>query len=306
MPSDPSVRALTGPKVTDDPVRALAKFAAGQWGVVSRAELIALGLSAKQVKVLVRRGHLHLLHRGVYAVGHRNVTTEGRFLAAVKACGIDAVLSHYAAACFRGWLRYDGRPVDVTAPTRRRRPGIKTHESDLVERELLRQIPVTPRLRTIIDLARVEEERLVKRALRQARFTPHELELLPRAGVLGRIVNLSAAPTASGNEDVVLDLVLKAGFTHPLVNAPYQLPGQVYFPDLWWPDVRLIVEVDSHEYHDAPLDQRDDLERQSWLEAKGERVLRTTKPQVERDPSRFLARLRAAGAPYTRSAQTQL
>lgn len=167
-------------------------------------------------------------------------------------------------------------------------------------------IPTTPRVRTIIDLARVEDERTVKRALRQARFTEAELALLPRTGPLGRIVGLSAAPTASGNEDFVLDLVLEAGFVHPLVNAPYRLPGQTYYPDLWWPEQRLIVEVDSREHHEAPLDQRDDLERQAWLEAKGERVLRTTKPQVERNPARFLARLDAAGAPYTSSAQTQL
>lgn len=246
------------------------------------------------------------LHRGVYAVGHRNVTTEGRFLAAVKACGPDAVLSHYAAACLYGWLRYDGRPIDVTAPTKRNRPMINTHRSDLVERELHRRIPVTPRIRTITDLARVEDEPTVKRALRQAKLTAEALAQLPAAGLLGRIVGLSAAPTASGNEDFVLDLVLEAGFEHPLVNAPYPLPGRVYVPDLWWPDVRLIVEVDSREWHEAPLDQRDDLERQAWLEANGERVLRTTKPQVRRDPGRFFARLRAAGAPYTRSAQTQL
>lgn len=293
-------------QLTDDPRQVLARFAAGQWGVVSRDELAACGLSVAQVRTLVAHGHLHPLHRGVYAVGHRNVATEGRFLAAVKACGPEAVLSHYAAACLRGWLRYDGRPVDVTAPGRRRRPGVKNHESDLVERELYRQVPVTPRVRTITDLARVEDERTVKRALRQAKFTADELAQLPTAGVLGRIVGLSAAPTASGNEDFVLDLVLEAGFEHPLVNAPYQLPGQVYFPDLWWPHARLIVEVDSREHHEAPLDQRDDLERQAWLEANGERVLRTTKPQVRRDPGRFFARLRAAGAPYTRSAQTQL
>jgi hypothetical protein len=46
MPRDPSVKALRGLQVTDDPVRALAEFAAGQWGVVSQAELLALGLSA--------------------------------------------------------------------------------------------------------------------------------------------------------------------------------------------------------------------------------------------------------------------
>ena len=186
---------------------------------------------------------------------------------------------------------------------RRRR---RTHRSDLVERDVVRQIPVTPPLRTIVDLARVEDERTVKRALRQARFTEAELNQLPTTGLVGCIIDLSAAPTASGNEDFVLDLVLEAGFVHPLVNAPYPLPGQLYVPDLWWPEARLIVEVDSREWHEAPLDQRDDLERQAWLEAQGERVLRTTKPQVRRSPQRFLARLRAAGAPYTRSAQTQL
>ena len=210
---------------------------------------------------MVARGHLHLLHRGVYAVGHRNVTTEGRFLAAVKACGPDAVLSHYCAACHRGWLRYNGRPIDVTAPTKRTRPMIKTHRSDLIERELVRQIPVTPRLRTIIDLAKQEDEPIVKRALRQAKFTEAELELLPRTGVLGRIIDLSAAPTASGNEDVVLDLVLKAGFEHPLVNVPY--PGTTYIPDLWWQPQRLIVEVDSRAWHSDLLAQYDDRERQA-------------------------------------------
>mgnify|MGYP001183588313 CR=1 FL=1 len=295
MPSDWSVDIAIRYESTTDPVRVLARFAAGQYGVVTRAELLACGLSVQQVQRMVARGHLHLLHRGVYAVGHRNVTTEGRFLAAVKACGPFSVLSHYCAACHRGWLRYDGRPVDVTAPTKRTRPMIRTHRSESIERTVLRQIPITPPLRTIKDLARTEDERTVKRALRQARFTEAELNLLPRAGLLGRILALSAAPTASGNEDEVLDLVLKAGFAHPLVNVPY--PGTAYIPDLWWPDQRLIVEVDSRAFHSDVLAQVDDRDRQADLEARGERVLRTTKAQVRRDPARFLARLQAAGAP---------
>ena len=299
MASKWSVSGVQRGQLTSDADRAVAKLAAGAWGVVSIAELRECGLSDDAIRVRVQRGNLHLLHRGVYAVGHRNVTTEGRFLAAVKACGVAAVLSHFAAACLRGWLKYDGRPIDVTAPTKRKRPMLKTHRSDVIEREMLKQIPVTPRLRTITDLARHEDERTVKRALRQARFSDVELRQLPRTGVLGRIINLSAAPTRSDNENFVLDLVLDAGFEHPLVNAPYFLPGQTYYPDLWWPDVRLIVEVDSREWHDDPLAQRDDLDRQAWLEAVGERVLRTTKAQARRDPSRLLARLRAAGAPLS-------
>ena len=266
--------------------------------MLSVAELRACGLSADAILTRVRRGNLHPLHRGVYAVGHRNVTTEGRFLAAVKACGEHAVLSHYCAACHHGWLGYRGRPVDVTAPTKRTRPTIKTHRSEVIERIVVRQIPVTPRIRTIIDLARVEPEDVVKRALRQARFTEAELELLPRCGLLGRIVDLSTAPTASGNEDVVLDLVLKARLRAPARQCP--VPRLSLLPR------SVVARATAHrggrrlKWHSDPIAQRDDLDRQAWLEARGERVLRTAKPQVRRNPARFVARLIAAGAPMSR------
>ena len=297
MPNDWSLGALTGPEPTTDPFRAVAKFAAGQWGVVSHTELLACGVSEKTIKVLVRKGHLHPLHRGVYAVGHRNVTTEGRFLAAVKACGPEAVLSHYAAACLHCLLKYDGRFIDVTAPTKRKRPTIRTHRSDVIERVVVKQIPVTPRLRTVIDLARTEDERTVTRALRAAKFTEAELGMLPRGGKLGKILNLSAAPTASHAEDVVLDLVLKSGLEHPEVNAPDRVAGRLTIPDLRWPEQRLIVEVDSREWHSDPLAQRDDADRQAALEAQGWRVLRVTTAQARRHPQLTIARLRAAGAP---------
>src|SRR3954469_19712604 len=127
MPNDWSLDHLTGGKPTTDPDVLVARLAAGQWGVVSLMELLACGLSRREIEVRVRKGFLHLLHRGVYAVGHHNITTEGRFLAAVKACGPDAVLSHYAAACLHCLLKYDGRWIDVTAPTKRKRPTIRTH-----------------------------------------------------------------------------------------------------------------------------------------------------------------------------------
>jgi hypothetical protein len=47
-------------------------------------------------EVAARR--LHVIQRGVYAVGHRALTREGRWMAAVLACGPRAVLSHHSAA----------------------------------------------------------------------------------------------------------------------------------------------------------------------------------------------------------------
>ena len=59
---------------------------------------------ATPCQIRVRNGRLHPLHRGVYAVGHPNLPLEGRFLAAVKACGPGAVLSHYSAAALWGFV----------------------------------------------------------------------------------------------------------------------------------------------------------------------------------------------------------
>lgn len=269
----------------------VAELAAGQWGVVSLEQLLACGLSYRQVQVRARRGHLHLLYRGVYAVGHPNLTMEGRFLAAVTACGPQAVLSHYSAACLHCLLYWDGRPFDVSAPTKRTHPRINAHRPKTIERVVVKGIPVTPKLRTVIDLSRTADEKTVKRALRQAKFSARELEQLPQG-----ILDLGSAPTRSPLEDRVHDLVIEAGLQAPLVNAPYRLPTRTVYPDLWWPAIGLIVEADSREWHDDPLARHEDAERQAELEAAGERVLRVTNPQMRR-PRQVLARLRAAGVP---------
>jgi hypothetical protein len=277
--------------VTTDPDRAVARLAAGQWSVLSVDELLACGLSHKCIEVRVRRGQLHPRHRDVYAVGHPNIPLEGRFLAAVKACGHDALLSRYAAACLRGYLVFDGRPIDVTAPTKRSHPGINTHRGTR-ERTIVKGIPVTNPVDTLIDLARQVDLPLLTRAVRNAKLSEQELAALPRQGKFKQI--LSTAPTVSRLEDIVLDLILSGGLEHPEVNQPYILPGRVVYPDFRWPAQRLIVEADSREWHSDPLAQRADAERQALLEAAGERVIRVTYEQATKQPQRTLARLRAA------------
>jgi hypothetical protein len=277
--------------VTTPPDVRAARLAAGQWSILAIAELLLCGLTHRQVAFRVRNGILHPFYRGVYAWGQPNVPTEGRWLAAVKACGPRAVLSHFAAACIHGLLRWDGRPFDVTAPAKHRHPGIKAHRSTTIERIVVKQIPVTPKLRTIVDLAKTADEKTVKRALRAAKFSTPELEQLPR-----HILDLGAVPTKSPLEDEAHDIVVDAGLQAPEVNPPYRLSTRTVYPDLRWPALRLIVEVDSLEWHDDPLARLDDAQRQAELEARGERVLRVTSAQLKQ-PRLFLARLRAAGVP---------
>ena len=116
----------------DRPDRAIARRAALQWGVVSRADLRAAGLSEHGIARRVRDGWLYRLHRAAYAVGHPNPPLEGRFLAAVLACGARAVLSHFAAAALWGFVEWDGRLIEVSVEGGRApsHPGIRTHRTD--------------------------------------------------------------------------------------------------------------------------------------------------------------------------------
>lgn len=290
---------------------AVARLAAEQWGVLSTRDLAACGLTPQGIARRVRNGRLHPVHRGVYAVGHPNLSLEARFLAAVKACGETAVLSHVSAAALWGIIvRGDDRSPEVTARSCRRHPGLRTHRSALTPDEVTRHraIPVTTPARTLLDLAATLPERALRRAVRQAQSLhlaniPQLTRALQRAGprrgtvALARIIATGPAPTRSALEDIVLELLLSAGLEHPDVNVPLVLDGRRVVPDFRWPAQRLILEADGRAWHDHQTAREDDAERQALLERHGERVLRVTWRQVVSHPHETLARVHAAGAP---------
>src|SRR3954447_23238087 len=106
-----------GTKGANPPADVLAaRVAAKQHGVTSVAQLLAAGLSRRAVQVRIQAGRLHRIHRGVYAVGHTSLTHQGRWMAAVLACGEGAVLSHRSAAMLWGLLNPKKAAVDVTVP----------------------------------------------------------------------------------------------------------------------------------------------------------------------------------------------
>jgi hypothetical protein len=281
--------------------------------VLSLDELRDCGLSRDAVAVRVARGWLHPLHRGVYAVGHANPPLEGHFLAAVKACGSGAVLSHFAAAAVLGLVEWDGRDPEVTVvgTATRVHSGIRVHRTaglDRLDVARHRRLAVTSPARTLVDLAGILGYRPLRRAVRQAQALRHVdvgklaetlARLGPRRGVrkLRRILATGPAPTRSVLEDVVLDLMLGGGLEHPDVNTPLVLRGRRVIPDFRWPRQRLVVEADSAAWHDDKVSREDDADRQALLEAHGERVIRVTWAQAIGQPGQTLARIRAGGAP---------
>lgn len=260
------------------------------------------------------KGQVHRVHIGVYAVGHPGETLHAKFMAAVLAGGEGAVLSHWAAGVLWGILRWDDRPADVTvrgSGDRRGLPGIRFHRSrslgprDVTTRDGIRVVSVA---RVLLEIAPQLSDRRLRRVVRQGLaeelVTLQEIQDAIARGNghrgtkrLAAVVGGAPAPTRSGHEDDVLDLLLAAGLEHPDVNRPLVVGGTTYRPDMRWAAQRLILEVDS-SWHDDPVAQACDAERQADLEASGERVPRTRRDQALGDPRRLVARLVAAGAPY--------
>ena len=79
----------------------MAQLAASQHAVVSRRQLLEIGLSKDEIWHRVKVGRLHRIHAGVYAVGHMLLPRYGLFMAAVLACE-GGVLSHGSAAALLG------------------------------------------------------------------------------------------------------------------------------------------------------------------------------------------------------------
>jgi len=101
--------------------RIIGRIAGRQHGIVTWEEMRAANISPKQIKRRIKIGLLIRVYRCVYSVGHDVLTTEARYMAAVKACGDGAVLCGRAAAYLLGILKASAtRPASSTPPRRGR------------------------------------------------------------------------------------------------------------------------------------------------------------------------------------------
>jgi hypothetical protein len=204
------------------------------------------------------------VHRGVYAFGRRDLTREGRWLAAVLACGDGAVLSHRSAAALWGIGVREGKAVAVTAPrSRHGSPGIELHRTRVLPADDVtnrRGVPTTTLPRTLADLADVLTEPELARAIHQAEVT-HSLaarslhEVARRAqgrrgvGRLRRAIGDNRDCTRSELERRFLRLCDRHGLPRPETNV--EVAGLEV--DFLWREERLVVELDGWRFHRTRL-----------------------------------------------------
>lgn len=282
--------------------RRIEALATRQGGVVSRSQLLQLGLSPDGIARRHARRELIRLHQGVYAVGHRRLTSRARELAAVISCGPDALLSHRSAGSRHGLLRSTSPRIEVSVPRgRRSRPGIVVHRRRVLgpdDRVVLEDIPMTSVARTIVDLASSPElGRMLDAAERAATLDVAAIEAalgrLPTQPGRGRLLRLLAryrsepAFTRSEAERRFAALCRRHGLPMPQVN----LWIEGYEIDFFWADAALAVEVDGRAFHGGTRAFHEDRRRDRALLAAGIQTARVTWADLL-DPSHLADELR--------------
>lgn len=281
---------------------ALAELAKRQHGVVSFEQLLGpLGYSRSEVARASESARLHRLHRGVYAVGHTNLSLHGKCLAAVFGAGPEALLSHRSAAWLWGIGRWSPLPASVTGPSPRgHRSSIKMHRSEILtdeDRDVVEGIPVTAVPRAALDLAAEVRPHQLMGVLRRSEelelFDLRRFEaLLRRAGghrgakPLARAVRIyRPAPfSRSGLERRFFELVSESGLPRPatgFVEAGYEL-------DVYWPEERFAVELDVFETHGSHQAFEEDRIRQERLKLADVELIRVTGHRLDREPKQVL------------------
>ena len=271
-----------------------------QHGVISRVQLIAVGVSMSAIDRRVRSGRLVPVFRGVYAAGHAPLTALGYCMAAVLACGGGAVLSHRSAAFV--W-RIGPQPgfadVTVTGGRGRKIEGIVAHRAVMEDDEVTveQNIPVTTPARTLIDQADVLTQRSLARQFDEAehhRLDFRGLRVIHGRRGSGRLAAVMAAQdagstrTESWAEEALLALCDRGGLTQPACQ-PYV---EGHRCDFAWLAERLVVETDGWAHHRTRGSFERDRLKDAELTEAGWRVVRITAKRLERDPEAVLRQLR--------------
>jgi hypothetical protein len=284
--------------MSDTRSRQAWELARKQYGIVARRQLLALGFSAGEIEHRIGRARLHVVIRGVYAVGWPQPTQKRRWMAAVLACGDQAMLSHHSAAAL--WQIGTERPNVVDVSVRRRcelrRPGLRVRGRPTLAPEDIGScegIPVTAPTRTLVDLATeldpISVERAVNEADKRDLIDPETLRarLNGYAGEPGvRLLRTLLDKRTFRLSDSKLEIVFRpiaesAGLPPPLTKQ--WLNG--FEVDFYWPDLGLVIETDGLRYHRTPAAQARDAQRDRAHAIAGMTPLRFTHYEIQHEPS---------------------
>ena len=277
----------------------IAAIAAAQRGRVARWQLLLAGIGRSAIQRMVENGRLYRLHPGVYAVGHPARSELCRETEALLACRWGAVLSHHsAAALWRIRRANDQEPVDVlvVGGQATKKHDIRSRRTTHLHPQQIRirhGLPLTSPARTLIDIATDLRPRELEWALDEALATHiisksqlaealERSQSRPGAAILRTLAEqrTTLTRTRSHPEETLLRLLREADIKLPLVNV--QLYG--FEADFYWPNERLVVEVDGYQWHSSRSAFERDHRKDVTFRAHGLEVDRFSAEQIEGRP----------------------
>jgi hypothetical protein len=284
---------------------AIADVAVKRHGLVSRDDLVRLGATEKQIRHRKGVGRLEELSPLVFRVPGAPRTPQQTLLAAVIDAGRGAVATRRAGAALWGIPGYDFGTPEVLVwqcGDHLCRLGRLSETSLLPPHHVTERdgIPVVTLPRLCFELAATEHPKRTARTVDNAMNLGMKLESLaevvgtlgkrgrPGTATMRKIVIARAdddyVPPASELEARYRDLCRAAGLPEGIRQLNAGGKKWIGRVDVAYPEIKLIVELDSRRHWQTLLEAQADRLRTAELVAAGWRVLPLTWDMVVNHP----------------------
>jgi very-short-patch-repair endonuclease len=282
----------------------LERLAARQGGRLHHRQLSEAGLSRDTIRSWTRKRTLIPTVTKVYALGYVRTDHTALVWDALLYAGPGAGLTGACGAYDLGLLLYDPHEITVSTPWQRRSlPGVTVCTRRSTERAIHDDIPYVSMAELLLDLAAEANLPILRRALEALDYrrmldmaAAHHVcgkgrtgsRLLKRA-LAHRLPEL--ARTKSGLE---VDFLLLLEAHHlPIPRVNEKLHGVE--ADMYWPQLKLVVELDGDGNHHSATQKRRDAVKDALLRSHGLTVIRFGDGDIHHDQAATLMTLAGQG-----------
>ncbi len=282
--------------------RRCSQIAGRQFGVITREQALAAGMTSRQVERMLKSSEWCRLLPSTYSVAAAAPSLQQHAMAATSWGGPDAAVSHETACALRRFANVRNRPIEISGSRNLRFGDVVVHVVrpwEMGEVELRDGIPMTSIERTLMDMAdrelapRLEE--LLDEAFRRSLTNPHRLHSYVQMSrgtgrhgaaalqrLLPRYMN-GGAFSESILETRLRHLLEESGLPQPVAQYEVRNGGRfVARVDFAWPGLKVGVEAMGRSYHEGQWQR--DLSRTNRLTECGWVVIYVTWEDLHMHP----------------------
>lgn len=291
----------------------IAERASSQLGLITYEQLDDIGVTTRQRRTMIGSGAWQRRGRRVLADASAPDTDEQRLLAGTLDVGREAGVTATSAAWLVGVQGFAPRPVHVltTRGGNHRPANAVLHETFWLpphHLQVVRGVPCVSHERLVFELASLVRPKRLRRIadwIKSARGMSYDSMALTASELWRRGKPGSAemrllvderlpgyVPPASELEASFRDLCDRFGLPQGVRQLNAGGDAWIGRVDVAFAAARLLVELDSRQWHDTSTAFEDDRERTNALVLAGWRVVRITWRMIHDEPERVASLLR--------------